>query len=120
MLLSSCNSQPDIKVTYLDSPNGRVRLELRDWGDGKELYLSSNTSSTRKPRLLLQTNVCSNVSAGWSSKGNVVVAFEDLEATHFDTHSHGEHDGVGVVLCKSGHSGCDAPALKFATINACE
>lgn len=119
-LLASCNSNSDVMVSHLDSPDGRTRLELRDFGDGKVLYLSSNERSAGEKALLVRFGVCSNVAVGWSETGGVVVAFDDLEATYANTYSRQDGEPVGVMFCTNGHAGCAAPIHRLATIAACE
>jgi hypothetical protein len=119
MLLASCNAQPDIKSTYIDSPDGITRLELRDWGDGKELYLHRSKNRAKKEDLLLQFEICKNVSAGWSHHGDVIVAFDDIEATYMNTHSHGNYNDVGVVFCKNTQSKCATPDYATLAIKGC-
>lgn len=119
LLLSGCESRESIQRTYLDSPGGFARLELKDWGDGKEVFLSDNTSKGERANPVLQFEICSNVSIGWLDKDHLVVLYDDIEATYFNTFVHGERNAVNVTLCDRTSGVCPIPRGRVIDVPGC-
>ena len=111
---ASCAEPADTTSTFLENPAGTANVELRDFGEGKQVVLHSSNST--EERRLVEFEICSDVSISWAGDDMVNIRFRDIEASYLNSY---RHDDIDVTYCEGDDAACGKPSPPTIRVPGC-